>query len=63
MTAFSMFTDKELDTMETAFYNEGLTYLIDEICEERRNRESFLPIMRHGESRKVESKVSDANSN
>ena len=40
MTAFSMFTDEELDAMESAFCNEGLTYLVDEIRKERRYRES-----------------------
>ena len=40
MTRFNMFTDEELDTMEIAFCNEGLTYLVDEIRRERRYRES-----------------------
>ena len=40
MTAFSMFTDDGLDAMESAFCNEGLTYLVDEIRKERRYRES-----------------------
>ena len=35
-TRFSMFTDDELDNMEEAFCNEGLTYLVDEIRRERR---------------------------
>lgn len=39
MTRFSMFTDEELDSMESAFCNEGLTYLVDEIRRERRYRE------------------------
>lgn len=39
MTRFSMFTDEELDAMESAFCNEGLTWLIDEIRRERRYRE------------------------
>ena len=40
MTRFNMFTDEELDVMESAFCNEGLTYLVDEIRRERRYRES-----------------------
>ena len=40
MTRFNMFTDEELDYMETAFYNEKLTYLVDEIRRERRYIES-----------------------
>ena len=40
MTRFSMFTDEELDTMESAFCNEGLKLLVDEIRLERRLRES-----------------------
>lgn len=40
MTRFSMFTDYELDTMEEAFCNEGLKYLVNEIRQERRYRES-----------------------
>lgn len=55
MTRFSMFTDDELDAMESAFCNEGLTYLVDEIRKERRYRESFLPVMRYRECRKAES--------
>lgn len=39
MTRFSNFTDEELDAMESAFCNEGLTYLVDEIRRERRYRE------------------------
>jgi len=39
MTRFSNFTDEELDDMESAFCNEGLTYLVDEIRRERRYRE------------------------
>ena len=39
MTRFSNFTDKELDAMESAFCNEGLTYLVDQIRRERRYRE------------------------
>lgn len=39
MTRFSMFTDEELDAMESAFCNEGLTHLVDEIRRERRYRE------------------------
>jgi len=40
MTRFNMFTDEELDAMESAFCNEGLTWLIDEIRRERRRREN-----------------------
>ena len=40
MTRFNMFTDEELDAMESAFCNEGLIYLVDEIRRERRYRES-----------------------
>lgn len=40
MTRFSNFTDEELDAMESAFCNEGLTYLVDEIRRERIYRES-----------------------
>lgn len=40
MTRFNMFTDKELDAMETAFCEEGLYWLIDEIRMERRYREN-----------------------
>lgn len=40
MTAFSMFTDDELDAMESAFFNEGLKSLVYEIRKERRYRES-----------------------
>lgn len=36
-----MFTDEELDTMESAFCNEGLSDLVDEIHRERRYRESW----------------------
>lgn len=39
MTRFNMFTDEELDSMEEAFCNEKLTYLVDEIRRERRYRE------------------------
>ena len=41
MTRFSDFTDKELDAMESAFCNEGLGYLVDEIRRERRYREDI----------------------
>jgi hypothetical protein len=34
-----MFTDEELDAMESAFCNERLIYLVDEIRRERRLRE------------------------
>ena len=40
MTRFNMFTDDELDAMESAFCNEGLKYLVDEIRIEQRNREN-----------------------
>ena len=40
MTRFSNFTDEELDAMESAFCNEGLIYLVDEIRKERQYRES-----------------------
>ena len=40
MTRFSNFTDEELDAMESAFCNEGLGYLVEEIRRERRYRES-----------------------
>lgn len=39
MTRFNMFTEEELDAMESAFCNEGLTYLVDEIRRERRYKE------------------------
>ena len=41
MTRFSSFTDEELDAMESAFCNEGLGYLVDEIRRERRYREDI----------------------
>lgn len=40
MTRFSNFTDEELDAMESAFCNEGLGFLVDEIRTERRLREN-----------------------
>lgn len=40
MTRFNMFTDDELDAMESAFCNEGLAYLVDEVRRERRYREN-----------------------
>ena len=40
MTRFNKFTDEELDAMESAFCNEGLGYLVDEIRMERRLREN-----------------------
>ena len=40
MTRFSNFTDEELDAMESAFCNEGLKYLVDEVRMERRYREN-----------------------
>lgn len=39
MTRFSNFTDEELDAMESAFCNEGLKYLVEEVRIERRLRE------------------------
>ena len=39
MTRFRNFTDKELDAMESAFCNEGLKALVEEIRMERRFRE------------------------
>lgn len=41
MTRFSLFTDEELDYMESAFCNEGLKYLVEEVRKERRDRESI----------------------
>ena len=35
---FSMFTDEELDAMESAFCNEGLKWLVEEIRAERERR-------------------------
>ena len=40
MTRFSNFTDEELDAMESAFCNEGLKNLVEEIRLERRIREN-----------------------
>ncbi len=40
MTRFNMFTDEELDAMESAFCNEGLGFLVEEIRLERRYREN-----------------------
>lgn len=40
MTRFSMFTDEELDAMESAFCNERLLFLVEEVRRERRYRES-----------------------
>lgn len=40
MTRFSNFTDEELDVMESAFCNEGLGYLVEEVRRERRFREN-----------------------
>ena len=39
MTRFRAFTDEELGAMESAFCNEGLGFLIDELRRERRFRE------------------------
>lgn len=39
MTRFSTFSDEELDTMESAFCNEGLGFLVEEVRRERRYRE------------------------
>lgn len=36
MTRFSTFTDEELDAIESAFCNEGLRFLVEEIRRERR---------------------------
>lgn len=41
VTRFIGFTDEELDAMESAFCNEGLTHLVDEIRKERDYRESM----------------------
>jgi hypothetical protein len=41
VTRFSHFTDEELDAMELAFCNEGLTSLVDEIRREKRYRKSW----------------------
>ena len=40
MKRFTYFTDEELDAMESAFCNEGLGYLVEEIRIERRCREN-----------------------
>lgn len=40
MTRFSIFTDEELDAMESAFCNEELKYLVYEVRREREYRES-----------------------
>ena len=40
MTRFNMFIDEELDAMESAFCNEGLKHLVDEIRREIRYREN-----------------------
>ena len=39
MTRFSNFTNEELDAMETAFCNEGLKWLVEEVRRERDLRE------------------------
>lgn len=41
MTRFSAFTDDELNAMESAFCNEGLSLLVEEIRRERRYREEI----------------------
>lgn len=41
MTRFNIFTDDELDAMESAFCNEGLTILVEEIRRERSYRENM----------------------
>lgn len=41
MTRFWVFSDEELDAMESAFCNEGLGFLVDEIRRERRYRENM----------------------
>lgn len=38
-TRFSTFTDEELDAMESAFCNERLSFLVEEVRRERRCRE------------------------
>ena len=38
MTRFSAFTDEELDAMESAFCNEGLRFLVEEVRLERQLR-------------------------
>lgn len=38
MTRFTNFTDEELDAMESAFCNEGLHRLVDEVRLERQMR-------------------------
>lgn len=38
MTRFSNFTDEELDVMESAFCEEGLRHLVDEVRMESRYR-------------------------
>ena len=40
MTRFNAFSDEELNSMESAFCNEGLGFLVEEIRRERRYRES-----------------------
>lgn len=47
MTRFNNFTDEELDAMESAFYNERLMLLVDEIRMERMHREDFK--LAHGD--------------
>ena len=39
MTRFSNFTDEELDAMESAFCNEGLIRLVEEVRIERQMRQ------------------------
>ena len=39
MGRFRMFTDDELDTMESAFCNDVLLYLVNEVRMEKRSRE------------------------
>lgn len=41
MTRFGLFTNEELDYMESAFCNEGLKYLVEEVRKERRYRENI----------------------
>lgn len=45
MSRFSTFTDEELDIMESAFCNEGLKCLVDEIRIERKYRRKHSKIM------------------
>ena len=46
MTRFSNFTDEELDAIESAFCNEGLGYLVEEIRRERSYRADIRKVRR-----------------